>query len=37
MQGRRQRGASGARPPFKIGAPHFMFGLPVAAYILYYI
>ena len=35
-QGRRQRGATGARPPpFKICAPHFTFGLLVAAYIQY--
>jgi len=35
-QDRRQRGASGARPPhLKSVPPHFMFGPPVAAYIQY--
>jgi len=35
-QGRRQRGASGARPPhLKSVPPHFTFGPPVAAYIQY--
>jgi len=34
--GRRQRGGQWCPvPPFEIGAPHFMFGPPVAAYIQY--
>jgi len=36
MQGHRQRGGQWCPdPPFKFGAPHFMFGPPVAAYIQY--
>jgi len=35
-QGRRQRGDQWCpAPPFEIGAPHFTFGPPVAAYIHY--